>query len=160
LFGGENFYADTALLELLDAGLVVGDGEDYEIVLCAGDHLAVEGHAEGGIEDDAKERSAPAEAAAVGEHGVVGEDGVDASESGICLPTKGLDGGAGFFAGDPEGLSEMVLADGRGDAAVEGHGNFHEDERAAVLAPASEALVEATGFRLTDAEGNFNACRT
>jgi hypothetical protein len=128
--------------------------------LRAGDHFAVEGHAQGGVEDDAEERAAAAEAATVGEHGVVGEDGVDTGEGGICLPAKGLDGGAGFVAGDPEGLFEVVLTDRWGDATVEGHGDFHENERALVLAPAGKAFVETAGFGLTDAERNFNSCST
>ncbi len=121
------------------------------------DQFAIEGHAEGGVEDDAEEGAAAAEAAAVGEHGVVGEDGVDAGECGVGLPAEGLDGGAGGFAGDPVGLAGLVEPGRRGDAAVEGHGDFHEDEGALVLAPAGEAFVEAAGFGFADAEGGLEA---
>jgi hypothetical protein len=40
---------------------------------------------------------------------------------------------------------EIRTACGRGDAAVEGHGDLHEDEGALMLAPAGEAFVEAAG---------------
>jgi hypothetical protein len=128
--------------------------------LRASDHFAVEGHAEGGVKDDAEKRAAAAQAAAIGEHWVVGEDGVDAGEGRVGLPAEGLDGGAGFLGRDPEGLVSGVLADGWRYAAIEGHGDFHEDERTLVLAPAGEALVEAAGFWLTGAQRNLNACST
>ena len=44
------------------------------------------------------------------------------------------------------------------DAAVERHGHLHQHERAAVLAPAGETLVEAARLGLFDAYGGFNAC--
>ena len=45
----------------------------------------------------------------------------------------------------------------RSDAAVEGHGDLHEDEGALVLDPFGEAFVEAAGFGFADAEGGFDA---
>ena len=119
--------------------------------------FAVEGHAQGGVEDDAQERAAAAEAAAVGEHGVVGEDGVDADHGGVGLPAEGLDGGAGGFAGDPVGLAERGA--GRAAARCGRRGSWPPSSGpgALVLAPAGEALVEAAGFGLADADGDFDA---
>ncbi len=94
-------------------GLVVGDGEDGDVVVRGGDHFAVERHAQGGVEDEAQEGAAAAETAAVGEHGVVGEDGVNADHDGIGLPAQRLDGGARGFAGDPVGLAEWWMTGGR-----------------------------------------------
>ena len=130
-FRRQDFDADAAGAEFVDAGLVVGDGEDGDIALGGVDELAVERHAQGGVEDEALEGAAAAETAAVGEHGVVGEDGVDADQDGVGLPAERLDGGAGGFAGDPIGLADLVEAGRRRDAAVEGHGDLHEDEGAA-----------------------------
>ena len=64
---------------------------------------------------------------------------------------------AGGFAGDPVGLTGDLMAGWRGDAAVERHGHLHEHQRAAMLAPAGEALVEAAGFGFADANDGFNA---
>jgi len=68
-----------------------------------------------------------------------------------------LDGGPGGFAGDPVGLAGLVGRGGRGDAAVEGHGDFHEDEGALRLAPMGEGFVEAAGFWLAEADGGLDA---
>ena len=91
--------------------------------------------------------------------GVVGEHGVDADYDGVGLPAERLHGAAGGFAGDPVGLAGAVMARRRGNAAVERHGHFHQDEGAFVLYPAGEALVDAAGFRLADAENGFDPCR-
>jgi len=53
-----------------------------------------------------------------------------------------------------------LLRGRRRDARVEGHGDLHEDEGAMVLDPAGEAFVEAAGFSLAGANGNFDASRT
>ena len=50
-----------------------------------------------------------------------------------------------------------VLARGRGDAAVERHGDLHQHEGALVLDPAREAFVDAARFSLADAERDFDA---
>jgi len=98
-----------------------------------------------------------AKAAAIGEHGVVGEDGVDASERGIGLPAQWLHGGSRFLAGDPKWRVSQMLAGGRCDAAVEGHGDFHQYEGALVLNPAGEAFVEAAGFGLAEADRDLDS---
>ncbi len=88
-----------------------GSAEDEEVVLCCGaDELRGEGSAEVGVEDDAEERAAAGEhvgaedAAAVGELGVVGEDGADAGEDGVGGVAEELDLVAGGGAGEPVGL--------------------------------------------------------
>ena len=119
--------------------------------------LRIERHAQGGVEHDAQERAAAAKAAAIGEHGIVGEDGVDAGHGGVGLPAQGLNGGARGFAGDPVGLARGVMAGRRCDAPVERHGDFHQHEGTLVLDPASEAFVEAAGFGFADADGDLDA---
>ncbi len=63
-----------------------------------------------GVEDDAEEGAASGEelgveeAGAVGELGVVGEDGTDAGEDGVGGMAEELDLVAGGFAGEPVGL--------------------------------------------------------
>ena len=96
-------------------------------------------------------------ASSVGEEWVVGEDGADSGEDCVGLMAELLDGGAGFFAGDPEGLAGGSGFGRRGDAAVEGHRDLHQDEGALVLDPFREAFVEAAGFGFTDARGGLNA---
>ena len=96
-------------------------------------------------------------ASSVGEEWVVGEDGADSGEDCVGLMAELLDGGAGFFAGDPEGLAGGSGFGRRGDAAVEGHRDLHQDEGALVLDPFGEAFVEAAGFGFTDARGDLNA---
>ena len=83
------------LAQFADARLVVGDGEDDDVVLRGGDQFAIERHAQGGVEDDAQQRAAAAQAAAVGHPGIVGEHGVDADHGGVGVPAEGLHGGAG-----------------------------------------------------------------
>ncbi len=121
------------------------------------DELAIERHAKGGVEDDAQERAAAAQTAAVGHPGIVGENSVDADHGGVCGPAQGLDGGAGDFAGDPVGRVRDLLRGRRRDARVESHGDFHEHEGAVMLNPASEAFVEAASFGLAEADGDLDA---
>ncbi len=102
--------------------------------------------------------TATAQAAAIGEHWVVGEDGVDAGECGVRLPAQGLDCSTCGFTGDPVRLARIVMTQGRRDAAVECHRNFHENKGTPVLDPAGEAFIDATGFCLADAERGFDAC--
>jgi hypothetical protein len=85
LFCRENLDADAAGAKFVDAGFGRRYGKDDDVVLRAADDFAIERRAQGGIEDDAEERASAAKAAAVREHGVVGEDGVDAGEYGIGL---------------------------------------------------------------------------
>ena len=129
-----------------DAGFVVRDGEDDDVVLRRRDEFAVERHAQGGVEDDAQQRAAAAQAAAVGHPGIVGEHSVDADHGGVGGPAQRLHGGARDFAGDPVGRVGCLLRGRRRDARVERHGHFHQHEGALVLNPAREALVEAAGF--------------
>ncbi len=91
----KDFDADAAVAQLADAGFVVGDGEDDDVVLRRRDELAIERHAQGGVEDDAQERAAAAQAAAIGHPGIVGENGVDADHGGVSGPAQRLHSGAG-----------------------------------------------------------------
>ena len=63
------------------------------------------------------------------------------------------------FAGDPVGRVRCLMPGRRCDARVEGHGDFHQHEGALVLDPAREALVEAAGFSLADADIGLDARR-
>ena len=64
------------------------------------------------------------------------------------------------FAGDPVGLTRGVMAGRWCDAAIERHGDFHQDEGALVLDPAGEAFVDAAGFCFADTEFGLKACCT
>jgi hypothetical protein len=46
-FGCQNFDANTAIPQFAGASFIFGDSENYDIVLHASNHLAVERHAEG-----------------------------------------------------------------------------------------------------------------
>ena len=76
-----------------------------------------EGGAEVGVEDDAKEGAAAWEGAAVGELGVVGEDGADAGEDGVGGVAKALDFGAGCGAGEPVGFGGVRDAGRRSEVS-------------------------------------------
>ena len=96
-------------------------------------------------------------ASAGGEEWVVGEDGADPGEDSVGLMAELLDGGAGFFAGDPARLAGCSGIGRGGDAAVEGHGDLHMDEGALVPDPFGEAFVDAAGFGFTHADICLNA---
>jgi len=73
-------------------------------------------------------------------------------------PAERLDGGAREFVGDPVRSVGSLLSRRRRDACVESHRDLHEDEWALMLDPAGEAFVEAAGFRLAGADGDFDSC--
>ena len=151
------FHANAAIAQLGGAGFVARDGEDDDVVLRRRDQLRVEGHAQGGVEDDAQQRPAAAQAAAVGHPGIVGENRVDADHGGVGGPAQGLHGGAGGVTCNPIRGVGCLLRGRRRNARVERHGNFHQHQGAVVLDPAREALVEAAGFGLAGADGGFDA---
>jgi hypothetical protein len=88
-----------------EGGLSFGGGgfgaDDEEVVGGGLDEGAGEGGAEVGVEDDAEQWAAAGEARAVGEGGVVGEDGADAGEDGVGGVAEELGVGAGGGAGEP-----------------------------------------------------------
>ena len=59
-FGGEEFHADAASSELVNAILVRGDSEDDDVVIGGADEFAIKRHSEGGVKDDAEEGAASA----------------------------------------------------------------------------------------------------
>ena len=74
-------------------------------VVCNGaDELGGERDAEVSVEDDAEEWAAARKGGAIGELGVVGEDGAEAGEDGVGGVAEELHFVACSGAGEPEGL--------------------------------------------------------
>ena len=71
--------------------------------------LRIERHAQCGVEHDAQERAAAAQAAAVGHPGIVGEHSVDPDHGGVGGPAQRLYSSAGQFAGDPVGCVGCLM---------------------------------------------------
>ena len=115
------------------------------------------------VEDDAEERSAAGlavgaeDVAAVGEAGVVGEDGADAGEDGVGVVAEELDLLTGGGAGEPVRLVGRAQCGG-GQHAVYRSRGFERDEGDAVLDEVGEGVVEVAGGLLQDADGDFDVC--
>ncbi len=97
--------------------------------------------------------SGPEESAAVGELGVVGEDGADAGEDGVGGVAEELDLVAGGGAGEPVGLVGEARGWWWGEFAVDGEGGFEGDEGRAVLDEVGEGIVEVAGLLLEGRRG-------
>ena len=164
-FGLKDFNFGAFLAEGFDSfEWSAGRGDDEEIVGCGADKLGMERCAEVGIEDDAEEGASAGFAvgtensAAVGEGGVVGEDGADAGEDGVGCVTEVLDVRPGLGIGEPVGLPGGAGCGRWGKISVGGEGRFQGDERGVVLNEVGEGFVEATGRLLEDAGGDFDTC--
>ncbi len=108
------------------------------------------------IKYDAEERAATREASAVGEGGIVGEDGANAGEDGVRSVAELLDFVASSGAGEPEWLAGLARRGRRSELAVDGEGGFEGNQRAAVLDEVGKGLDEVAGGLLADAEGDFD----
>ena len=113
-FGDDRGEIDTAApgacADDFDAGVLQLSGfwgvefrvrEDDEVVVGGFHDAAGGGDAQLGIEHDAQETAAAFESAAIGEEGIVGDDGADAGEERVGRVADAMDCGAGFFGGDP-----------------------------------------------------------
>ncbi|MCU1320298.1 MAG: hypothetical protein JWP98_1816, partial [Edaphobacter sp.] len=125
---------------------------------CGEDELRIERDAEVGVEDDAEERTAARFAAAVGEEGVVGEDGADAGEDGVGGVAEEVNLGAGGWAGEPVRLVGETMGWRRGEFAVYREGGFEGDEGGLGADEVDEGFVEVAGWLLEDSDGDFDAC--
>ena len=98
-------------------------GEDEEIVISGFDDARVRGETQARIENDAEERTTTRKATAVGEEGIVSEDGADAGEESVGGVAKAMNFGAGLFGGDP--LTLFVFGGyGKSELAVERESGF------------------------------------
>ena len=124
---------------------------------CKAEELAGGWGPEMGVEDDAQERSAARQAGAIGEGGVVGEDGANAGEDGVGGVAEVVDLSAGERAGEPDGGGGGA-GDGRwGETAVNRERRLEGDEGALALDKVGERQVEGTGRALAGAEGDCDA---
>jgi hypothetical protein len=113
--------------------------------------------AEVGVEEDAEERQAARETAAVGEGGIVGQYGTDAGEDGVGGMTKALHFGASGRASKPVGLIGLASLRCGSQIAVYGEGSLEGDEGPVVLDEVGERLVEVAGRLLKDSGGGFDS---
>jgi hypothetical protein len=111
------FDLDAGLAELVGflGGGVGGVEEEVGLptflgVLTGGcDEAGGGGEAEVGVENDAEERAAAGQSAAVGEERVVVEDGADAGEDGVGGVAHALDGDQGVGRGEIGGAGRREL---------------------------------------------------
>lgn len=115
---------NAGVLEFAGFGRLEGSGgEDEEIVIGGFDDARVRGETQARIENDAEERTTARKATAVGEEGVVSEDGADAGEESVGGVTEAMNLGTGFFGGDP--LTLLIFGGcGKSELAVECEGGF------------------------------------
>ena len=124
--------------------------------------MRVKWDAELGVEDDAEERAATGftvwanEVAAVGEFGVVGEDGADSGEDGVAEVAEHLDLLACRGAGEPVRLVWITRGWRWFEFAVGRESGFERDEGCSVLDEVGEGVIELAGLLLQDAEGDFD----
>ncbi len=107
-----------------------------------------------GVEDDAKERAAAREGAAVGELGVVGEDGADAGEDGVGGVAEELHFVARGGAGEPEGLVGIAGGRRRSEFSVDRKRGLEGDEGGSMLYVVGEGVVQVAGWLFEDAKGD------
>ena len=87
----DDLYFGSACFESGDFFRGCGVSAEEEKVICCGAYeLRGEWGAELGVEEDAEERAASGQAAAIRELGVVGEDGADAGEDGVAGVAEAL----------------------------------------------------------------------
>ena len=109
------------------------------------------------IEDDAQERAPARKAGAIGQGGIVGEDGADAGEDGVGRVAQTMDFGAGLGAGEPVGRCGAASLGRRSEVAVGGEGGFEREERAPMLDGVGEGQVELACRLLFDADADGDA---
>ncbi len=103
-------------------------------------------YAEGAIKDNAEQGAAAGKADAVGERGVVGENGADAGEDGVGGVAEELRVGAGRGAGDPVWRGGCAGGSRRREFAVDGERGFERDEGTAMLNGEGEGVVKAASL--------------
>jgi len=112
--------------------------------------------AEVGVEEDAEERAASGQAGTVGEFGIVGEDGADASEDGVAGVTEALDFGASSGTREPMWLIGVAGGWWGSELTIDRERGLQGDEGGSGLDEVSEGFVEAAGRLLEGTESDFD----